>query len=99
MADTPEPCGVVGVLIDPTGYVWAEATDFSKSGYGGFTLKRAQEIRVSDALARNFIRSACADAILKAMDNYDCKKIVQNLTREHGWKERLISVGHSEDES
>lgn len=98
MSDDSEARGVVGILIDETGYVWAEATDFNASGYGGFTLKRAQEIRVSDALARNFIRSACTEAILKAMETHDCKRIVQSLTRQHGWKERLISVGHPDDE-
>lgn len=94
-----EPQGVVGVLIDDKGYVWAEATDFNRSGYGGFSLARAQEIRVSDQLAYEFIRRVGAPPLALGMEAYDCKKVVQKLTREHGWKERLIRVGHPEEEA
>lgn len=98
MADEREPkvCGVVGLLIGPNGHVWAEATDFSGSGYGGFNLKRSQEIRVEAALARAFVRNACSDVVVAALDGYDCQQIVSKLK---GFKTKLVAVGHDEEAS
>lgn len=91
-----DPKGVVGVLIDEAGYVWAEASDFNASGSGGFDLERSQQMRVENRLAIEFMRSACAPPVLKAIDDYDCRKIVENLIRNHKWKRKLISIGHEE---
>ena len=98
MADQGEPkvCGVVGLLIGPSGHVWAEATDFNRSGYGGFSLQRSQEIRVESALARAFVRNTCADVVVASLDNYDCQQIVSKLK---GFKTKLVAVGHDEEAS
>lgn len=92
-----DPKGVVGVLIDENGHVWAEATDFNESGMGGFELVRAQEIRVEKRLSIEFMRSACSPPVLKAIDDYDCDKIVNNLIRKSKWTRRLIRVGHDQE--
>ncbi|MBS0372112.1 MAG: hypothetical protein JSS57_23265 [Proteobacteria bacterium] len=98
MADEREPkvCGVVGLLIGPNGHVWAEATDFSGSGYGGFNLKRSQEIRVEAAIARAFVRNACSGVVVEALDGYDCQQIVSKLK---GFKMKLVAVGHDDEAS
>lgn len=92
-----KPQGVVGVLTDDRGMVWASVSDFDRSGYGGFSLAESQRVRVKDALAREFVHKACADVVLKALETYDCRRIVDKLIASQGFKQHLVEVGHDED--
>lgn len=59
----PSPDGVVALMIGADGHVWATATDFDRSGYGGFELHQAQRIRARGALRREFVRRVCNTSI------------------------------------
>jgi hypothetical protein len=87
-------CGVVGILSGPDGYVWAEASDFNQSGYGGFKLAEAQELRVRNALRMEFIRRSCGDPIVAAIDQYITDQICRRLK---GFKETLVRIGHADE--
>lgn len=89
-----KPKGVVGILTGPDGHVWASVTDFDTSGYGGFSLQEAQEVRVQTLLAFEFIRKTCSDIVVQAMGPLDCKGIVGTLISKHGFKRTIIPIGH-----
>lgn len=88
--------GVVGVLIAPTGHVWAHAADFEPQGYGGFTLVESQKVRVKRQLAFALVRAAVAEPVLVGLRDHDCERLVDELLRKD-WKRELIEIGHVED--
>lgn len=46
--------GVAAVVINPDGHVVADAADFERQTYGGFSLEEGQSIRVRYAIKRRF---------------------------------------------
>lgn len=88
--------GVVAILTGPDGYVWATVTDFDRSGYGGFSMQEAQEYRAKRALAWEFVRKACSDVIVKAMDEYQCDRIISNVCSQQGFTRTILPIGYEE---
>lgn len=97
MAQSKAPQGVVAILTDPTGHVIASVTDFDRSGYGGCTLREAQEMRVKQQLAFAVMRAYCSEAILGVFDNYQCAEVLNRLVRQKGYTKTIIAVGHADE--
>lgn len=95
MSKTPQ--GVVAVLTDHTGNVIASVSDFDRSGYGGFTLRQAQEMRVKEQLAFAVVRAYCSDAILGVFERSECGEFVRRLVRQKGFTQTIIPVGHPDE--
>lgn len=95
------PSGVVMICIDEAGREVATVHDFDRSGYGGFSLERAQEIRCKDRLARAVIDRYASPIIGQAMVQWHRDELLQTLQRDHGYKvltiylpEELKDEGH-----
>ena len=91
------PRGVVAVFTDKLGRVVASVSDFESSGYGGFTLRQAQEMRAERQLAYAVVRAYCSEMILEGFETYDCEQILRRLVHK-GARVTLIPVGHPSDE-
>lgn len=87
---TDIPTGVVMICTDESGREIASVHDFDRSGYGGFTLQRSQEIRCKDRLARAVIDRYANPIIADAMDAYQQKSLLDSLERNHGHKIHTI---------
>lgn len=98
MSASHQPQGVTLVLIDTKGRVRAHASDFERSGYGGFSLLEAQKLRCRRALAREFVTGGCHPDIAGALDNYDAEKVVQALVNNKSWVTTEIIIGHQDEE-
>ena len=96
MAETAEPKGVVAVLTDDKGRVAVNAADFGLDGYGGYTLRDAQTLRVKGRIAVAFIRAYGSDAICKVTETYDAEQMVRRLCDQHGWKLTIIPIGYDD---
>jgi hypothetical protein len=94
MSKTPK--GIVATFTDSTGHVVASVSDFDRSGYGGFTLQEAQRYRVRRKLAYAVLNAYCSPVIVKALSEYDCRAIIDKLTRESGFTETIIPIGYDE---
>ena len=94
MPQDPEPCGVVALFIGKDGRVIANVSDFNTSGYGGFSLQQAQEIRVKSSLAHEVLEKLSSPLICAAVDTYDAKKIMDNMCSRCGCRVEIVSVGH-----
>lgn len=86
--------GVVALFIDKEGRVLANVSDFNSSGYGGFTLQQAQEIRAKSSLAHEMLEKLSSPLICAAVDTYDAKKIMDNMCSRCGCRVEIVSVGH-----
>lgn len=93
------PKGVVAVLTGPDGSAYSSLSDFDASGYGGFTLREAQELRLKHAIARDLVNGCCAGFIAKAMDAMDCDRVLRKLTSDHGFTLTFIPIGHDDEEA
>ena len=89
--------GVVAVLTSQQHGVVVSVSDFDESGYGGFTLREAQEHRARRGLAFAMVRAYCSNVILDVMDPYDCEQMLRKLERKGSHKVTLIPVGHPAD--
>lgn len=90
----PSPDGVVALMIGADGHVWATATDFDRSGYGGFELHQAQRIRARGALRREFVRRVCNTSIARALDDYTVDRMVEDVLRRGEHSEAFVLIGH-----
>lgn len=84
--------GVVAIMTDDKGSVIATATDFDRSGYGGYSLAEAQEMRAKDAVGFATINALCSDVVVSVMDRYEVDKIMQALIRKKNWKRTILHV-------
>lgn len=80
------PSGVVMICTDKDGREVATVHDFDRSGYGGFTLQRSQEIRCKDRLALAVINRYASPIIGQAMCKWHRDELLQTLQRDHGYK-------------
>lgn len=94
----PSPNGVVALMIGDDGHVWATATDFDRSSYGGFELHQAQRIRARAALRREFVSRVCNTGIARALDDYTVDRMVEDLVRDEGHHEAFVLIGHPDAE-
>jgi len=88
--------GVVMLLVGPDGHVWASVSDFSRAGYGGFTLAQAQEIRAGRALAYAYLRAVAHPHIAEAVEPMEAERIVADVCRKHGHKVVTKLIGHDD---
>lgn len=90
----PSPSGVVAVFIGKDGRVIASVSDFNTSGYGGFSLRQAQEMRVKRSLAHEVLKALSSPLICEAIDAYDAEKIVNSMCSRCGCRVEVVAVGH-----
>lgn len=90
----PSPSGVVALFISKDGRVLANASDFNSSGYGGFSLRQAQEIRVKHSLAHEVMEKLSSPLICEAIDTYDAQKIMDSMCSRCGCRVEMVAVGH-----
>lgn len=95
--ETTEPKGVVAMLSSPEGHVTAEHS-FDKGSAAGFKQHEMQKMRARDRLYRAFMDAYCSPVISKATDEFERKKIVDTLVRDHGWKLYFHYVGYNDEE-
>lgn len=88
------PSGVIALMIGADGHVWASATDFGTSGYGGFEPHRGQQIRARGALRHAFVRVVCNASIATAFDSYTVDRMVEDVLRRGEIREAFILIGH-----
>lgn len=90
------PKGIVGILIDDTGYVRATATDFDKGGAAGFTDWQKQKLRVRQRMAWNFIKDHMMQDLADAINGHynNAEDIVNRLVRDKKWRTHYVAVGY-----
>ena len=94
MSDQHKVRGVIGIFSDEDGHVIAHAADFALSGYGGFTLQRAQEIRVEERLATAICEAYASPRLVRAVPPHARHDIMRVLQRDHKCTVTMISIGH-----
>lgn len=90
----PSPSGVVALFIGKDGRVIASVSDFNTSGYGGFSLQQAQEMRVKRSLAHEVMEKLSSPLICEAIDTYDAEKLVNSMCSRCGCRVEIVAVGH-----
>lgn len=83
---TDVPSGVLMICIDKEGREVATVHDFERSGYGGFSLQRSQEIRCKDRLALAVIDRYASPIIGQAMCKWHRDELLKTLVNDHGYK-------------
>jgi hypothetical protein len=89
----PSPAGVVALFIGKDGRVLANASDFNASGYGGLSLRQAQEMRVKRSLAYEVLEKLSSPLICAAVDTYDAEKIMNSMCSRCGCRVEIVAVG------
>lgn len=89
----PSPSGVVALFINKAGQVLANVSDFNTSGYGGFSLRQSQEMRVKRSLAYEVLNKLSSPLICEAVDHYDAEKIMNNMCSRCGCRLEIIAIG------
>lgn len=84
--------GVVFVFIDEDGNAIANAADFKKGGYGGYTLREAQATRAYEALAMKVCEAYSCDRLVRAIEPYDARQIMRRLVDKHGCSVHRIDI-------
>lgn len=92
------PKGVVCMFSDENGNVITSSNDFDRSGYGGFKLHEAQEIRAKERLYYKVANAYCSPQFVKGIERHQCKRIVENLVREYGCKITTEYIGWNLEE-
>ena len=87
---TDIPSGVVMVCVDAAGREIATVHDFDRSGYGGFTLQRSQEIRCKNRLARAVIDAYSNPIIAQCMSEWHRDELLKKLISDHGYKVHTV---------
>ncbi len=89
--------GTIAIFVNPRGDVIATACDFEKSGFGGFTLERAQEIRCKNQINREVVAAYSSPDLADNIDSYTCERIVEDLLRK-GFKLQYKHIKATPDE-
>lgn len=88
--------GVVLVFIDERGHAIAHAADFERSAPGGLTLAEGQRYRARRALAHEVCNAYASPMLTRALESYDCERIVERLVRVNGCTIHEVLIGHDE---
>lgn len=88
--------GVVAVFVSDHGAT-AVSADFDNSGYGGFSLKEAQEMRAKKSMVMAVVDMYCSPDFARAIDSYAAQEIVRKLCAEHKCKIEISYIGHKEE--
>lgn len=91
-----DPKGVVLVFIDEEGREIASVSDFNRTGYGGWSLRDAQNLRARRALAMKVCNAYSSSQLVRAIDAYDAERIIDRLVKDHACKIATVVVGHAE---
>lgn len=94
----PEVKGVVAVFVGPDGREIASVSDFSTDGYGGFTMRQAQEHRIRYAVADAVAERFASTEFTKHLDNYQRRQVLDAMTRDGGYKLHIIPIGYDDEE-
>lgn len=96
MTEPKEPKGIVGILIDNTGYVRASATDFTEGGAAGFTEWQRQKICAKNRVAKEFISDHMMEDLADAINDHysNAFDIVDRLIRDKGWRLHFVAIGY-----
>jgi hypothetical protein len=97
MSDRKAPPGVIALFTDETGHVVATVTDFHRGGIGGCTLRETQEYRAKTALAHEMVNRYASRQLVRAMEDWRCREIMDRLCREFGCKVQIIPIGHADE--
>lgn len=89
--------GVVLVFLDEAGRAIAHAADFHRDRPGGYSLEEAQRLRAKRALGVAVCRAYASDQLVRAIEGYDCERILQNLVNKFGCRIHQISIGHNKE--
>lgn len=87
--DTPQPKGVVALLLSPKGQIEAQALDFLPDGLGSLNVREAQRHRACHSLYRAAVRALCASDVVDTFQPYDAEQFVRRLERA-GWSVKLL---------
>ncbi len=90
-----ETKGVVAVITNPDGDVVAEAADFDRAGYGGFTLQEAQAIRAKDGVRSRFAAGHLNGWLGRGMEGYFVDAFWRNAERA-GYRLSVVPIGYDE---
>jgi hypothetical protein len=91
-----DPQGVIAIMTSPDGDVVATATDFHRSGYGGFKLWESQKMRAKDQVKWATVRAYCSITVSNALSSYLMTQIADELCQK-GHKITFHAIGYSED--
>ncbi|MDB5606693.1 MAG: hypothetical protein JWP25_3593 [Bradyrhizobium sp.] len=90
------PQGIIAIMTSPDGDVIATATDFNRSGYGGYKLWEAQAMRAKDQVKWATVRAYCSPVVSDALDSYLMGQVADRLCSK-GHKITLRAVGYPDD--
>jgi hypothetical protein len=94
MSETPK--GIVAVFVGPDGHCVASVSDFDTSGYGGYTMREAQEHRIRDAIATAVANALASNDFTKHIDVYHKREVLRAMERTAGYHLHLVPVGYEE---
>lgn len=90
------PKGVVCILIDPQGRVWATASDFATAAGDQ---RETQTRRAERQCALELGRQAIAGSVLGGFEGWDLENLMQRLIANKGWRLHRHVIGYSEAEA
>lgn len=90
------PKGVVCILIDPNGHVWATASDFGVASGDG---REIQTERAERLCAMAFGRAAIAGPAMAGFEPWDIENLMHRLVALRGWRLHRHAIGYSEAEA
>lgn len=73
--------GVIMILYNTEKTVVAQASDFERSGYGGFTLQESQKIRCKRAIARENVKKNCSTSLGDAISQNTAEDIMADVIK------------------
>ena len=88
--------GVVVIILNPMGDVVAEASDFDRAGYGGFTLKQAQAYRAEKVALNRFVADHLNKWLGTGVEDYFIDAFWNNAQRA-GYTLKTISIGYDDE--
>lgn len=93
---TSKVSGVVLVFIDERGHAIAHAADFERSAPGGCTLSEGQRYRARRMLAHAVCNAYASTMLTRALESYDCERIIERLVRANNCRVHEVLIGHDE---
>ena len=92
-----EPRGVIAIITSPAGDVITTASDFNRSGAGGYKLWEAQRYRAVQQAKYAVVRAYASSVLIDALDSYVVEQIADSLLRKGKHKLSLRAVGWPDD--
>jgi hypothetical protein len=96
MSEDKEAKGVLALAHWPDGEVLATYSDFSFSGYGGYSLFEAQRMRARVFVMRAAIAALCHNDVAACMETYHVDALFSELVQKKGYAITIIPIGYDE---